>query len=117
MARTRTGSFPIGFRRGWSDWQKSLDNVIVFAKHNGFEGIDVGPMSVEELRKVTSSGLHLGSVDLKQWTDLVSPDASKRQAAIESNRQFVESATAAGTRVFFAVVIPEDAKRPRRENF
>lgn len=117
MARTRTGSFPIGFRRGWSDWQRSLDGLIEFAKGNGFEFLDVGPMGGEELRKITGAGLRVGSVDLKQWSDLFSPDAGKRQAAAEANVELVRSAVAAGAKVFFAVVIPEDPKKSRQENF
>jgi hypothetical protein len=42
MLATRTGSFPIGFRRGWSDWQKDISSVIGFAKETGFGGIDIG---------------------------------------------------------------------------
>jgi len=29
--KTRTGGFGIGFRRGWSEWNKDLKGVIAFA--------------------------------------------------------------------------------------
>lgn len=117
MARTRTGSFPIGFRRGGSEWQRSLDRLVAFAKNSDFEFLDVGPMGADELRKITGAGLGLGSVDLKQWSDLFSPDPAKRQAGLQSNLNLVEDAVKAGAKLFFAVVIPEDPKKPRRENF
>ncbi|MCC7144978.1 MAG: sugar phosphate isomerase/epimerase [Phycisphaeraceae bacterium] len=117
MARTRTGSFPIGFRRGWSDWQRSLPGLIEFARKNDFEAIDVGPMGEEELKTIPAAGLKIGSVDLTQWTDLFSPDAGKRRAAVEANAQLVKMAVKLGVKAFFCVIIPEDAKKPRQENF
>lgn len=119
MASTRTGGFGIGFRRGWSDWQKDLDAVISFARSNGFEGVDLGTSEPSEIKKVLASGLRIGSVDLKRqaWSTLISPDAGKRAAAVAEQTQYVQAAVAAGARVFFCVLLPEDPARPRKENF
>jgi len=117
MARTRTGSFPIGFRRGWSDWQKDARQVIAFATQNGFEAIDFGSKQVADIKQAIDAGLRIGSVDLMQWPDLASPDAAKRRAAVEANMSMVKTLVSLGARNFFAVVIPEDKARNRKENF
>ena len=39
--KTRTGNFPIGFRRGGGDWQKDLDQLIQWAQNNELEAIDL----------------------------------------------------------------------------
>jgi len=118
MARTRTGSFPIGFRRGWSPWQRDLATLVDFAKSNDFAFLDFGPAPVDELKQAQSSGIRIGSVDLKDWKDLASPDAGRRRAAAQANAEYVAAVVAAvGVRAFLAVVIPEDPARPRPENF
>ena len=124
MASTRTGSFPIGLRRGGGPWQRDLAGVIRFAVEHGFEALDVEALPVEELHQITAAGLRIGSVDLPndrsgglQWTDLVSPDAAKRSGSAQAHAQYVRSAAAAGARNFLAVVIPKEHGRAREENF
>ena len=39
--KTRTGNFPIGFRRRGSDWQMDLDQLIQWAQNNELEAIDL----------------------------------------------------------------------------
>jgi sugar phosphate isomerase/epimerase len=115
VAKTRTGSYPIGFRRG-GGWQKDLPGLIQWAKANGFEGIDVGALPAEELKQVTAAGLRLGTVDLPKGALLGSPDAGKRKAVADEVAQYVKSAATAGARNFFTVAIAEDQARPRKEN-
>jgi sugar phosphate isomerase/epimerase len=116
-AQTTTGSFPIGFRRGWSDWQKDLGNVIRFAKENNFAGFDVGALPPDELKQITAAGLKIGSVDAKDWPALASADAGKRKAAAQANADYMKQVVAAGCRNFFIVFIPEKHDAPRKENF
>jgi len=117
-SHTRTGSFPIGFRRGWSDWQKNLPNLISFAKSNGFQCIDVGDLPADQIKPILSAGLGVGSVDLKQpWSALASADAGKRKDAVAIAAQHVQSVAALGIRNFFTVVFPESDSRDRRESF
>src|ERR1700678_2654101 len=102
MAKTSTGSFPIGFRQGWSDWQKNQANVIAFAKANSFELIDVGDISAEHVKTVLDAGLGVGSVDLKRpWAALASADAGKRKAAAAAAAEHIKSVAALGVRNFF----------------
>ncbi len=117
MAQTRTGSFPLAFRRGWTDWQKDLGNVIQFAKDNQFEGIDVGALDTRELKQVIDSGLKLGTVDAKSWPALTSSDAGKRKAAVQENAEYMKAVAALGCRNFFIVFVPEKHDAPRSENF
>lgn len=117
MSTTRTGSFPIGFRRGWSDWQKDLDGLIRFAKTSGFEAIDVGPLPKAELERIVAGGLKIGTIDLiGPWSDLASSDAGKRAAAATKNAEYVASVAHLCAN-FFTVIIPEDHARKRAENF
>ncbi|MFB3894334.1 MAG: sugar phosphate isomerase/epimerase family protein [Phycisphaerae bacterium] len=116
MARTRTGSFPIGFRRGGT-WQKDLKALIQWAKANGFEGLDVGPLPPEDFKAITAAGLRIGTVDFEHDTrPLASPDAGKRRAAAQANAEYINAAAPLGAKLFFTVMIPEDAARTRREN-
>jgi sugar phosphate isomerase/epimerase len=118
MPQTRTGSFPIGFRRGWSPWQKDLSQVISFAKANDFAGIDVGDLPAEQIKPILSAGLLIGSVDVKQkWSALASADAGKRKDAVAAAAQQIKSTAALGVRNFFVVVFPEEDARLLKENF
>ena len=117
MAKTRTGNFPIGFRRGWGDWQRDLGGVVRWARENDFEHMDFGPISVEDARRVADAGLTIGSADLPDWPALASPDPVKRRERADAAAAYVRSLVPLGVRVFFAVVAPEDPGRSRRENF
>lgn len=118
MARTQTGSLPIGFRRGGGSWQKNLADVIAFAKENGFEGIDVGDLPANEIKPILDAGLAVGSVDMKRpWSAIASADPGKRKDAIAAAADHMKSVAAIGVRNFFTVVFPDDDARDRAENF
>jgi len=117
MAKTHPGGLSIGFRRGWGDWQRDLALLVRFARENNFEFIDFGPASCEELSRVLDAGMGIGSVDLKEWKALVSPDAARRGAAVDANIRYVLDVTGLGIKNFLAVVSPEDPSRKRSENF
>jgi sugar phosphate isomerase/epimerase len=118
MAQTRTGSVPIGFRRGWSDWQKNLADVISFAKSNDFEGVDVEDLPAEQIEPIIAAGLRVGSVDLKRpWSAIASADSGKRKNAVATAAEHIKSVAAIGVRNFFTVVFPEDDSRDVVESF
>lgn len=116
MLTTRTGNFPIGFRRG-GGWQRDLNGLIEWAKANDLSVIDLGKDGPNAIRQVTSAGLRVGSVDALEWQGLASPDASKRAEAVAKNRDYIAGCAEAGARNFFIVMLPEDPKAQRRENF
>ncbi|MEK7767317.1 MAG: TIM barrel protein, partial [bacterium] len=115
---TRSGGFTIGFRRGWSDWQKDVAAVVKFAKTNGFGAVDVGRDGDVAGKAVKAGGLKVGSVDLADWNGMLSPDKAKRQAAVKKNAAYVKACGAAlGPVNHFIVMLPEDPAKPRAENF
>lgn len=117
MAHTRTGSFPIAFRRLRSEWQHDLDRLIDFARESDFLLLDVGPVGTADLQRIRDAGLAIGSVDLLRWSELASPDPAKRADAVNANVQHISGAAALGVKTFMAVMLPEDTARPRAENF
>jgi len=117
MSSTRTGAFPIGFRSWGKGWQKSVSDTIAFAKGNGFECIDTGPMDAGEWRMITAAGLRIGSVDLVKWPELAASQPGVQAEAVDENIRLVRSALPFGVRNFFAVARPQEANARRKDNF
>ncbi|MDQ3439197.1 MAG: sugar phosphate isomerase/epimerase [Planctomycetota bacterium] len=114
---TRSG-FPIGFRRGWSDWQKNdLAPLVAWAKQAGFEVLDLTRATVQDIKMLTGAGLRLGSVDLLDFGNLMHVDAGKRKELVAQNVAYVKEMSAAGATSFFTVVIPGDPAKKRSENY
>ncbi len=112
---TRTGGFPIGFRRGWSDWQKDLGALARWAKESGFDAIDLGRAPAEDAQTLERAGLRLGSVDL-DTSGLLDNDPGKRGDAVARAVAEVRAATALGAKAFFLCIIP-DASVKRAESY
>lgn len=107
---TRTGDFPIGFRRG-GDWQKrDLGALARWAKENGFDAIDLGRLTADDARALESAGLRLGSVDM-DTSGLLDNDAGQRQEAVGRAVRYVKEATALGAKAFFLVIITDPAMK------
>jgi len=114
---TKTGSFPIGFRRGWSDWQKELAPLTTWAKGSGFDVVDLGTATAQDLETLKTAGLRLGTADLKDFGALMAADAGRRKEAVEAAVAYVREAAGWGVKVFFTCVIPGDASGKRAENY
>lgn len=114
---TRTGSYPIGFRRGWSDWQKrDLGELLAWGAQAGFEMIDLGVVSDADLSTLAGTGLKLGTADLS-FGALMAIDPGERRDAAARNADYVRTAAGQGVKVFFTCVIPKDLSKKRSENF
>jgi sugar phosphate isomerase/epimerase len=113
---TRTGSFSIGFRRGWGPWQKELPSLCSWAKSNGFESLDLGHATAADIKTVTDAGLKLGSVDLIQMGEITHADTGKRKEVVAANVAYVKESAARGVKVFFTVVGGDGSKK-RAENY
>jgi sugar phosphate isomerase/epimerase len=114
---TRSG-FPIGFRRGWTDWQKNdLTALVAWAKQSGFDALDLTRATVNDIKTITGAGLRLGSVDLLDFGNLLHVDAGKRKELVAQNVAYVKEIAATGAKHFFSVVIPGDPARKRSENY
>jgi len=117
MAHTRTGSFPIGFRIGGSEWQKNISDVIGFARDSGFAGLDLPANDPAAVGTILEAGLAIGTVDVPQaWTDLCSADAGKRSEAAKEKADQIAALVEAGAKHFFCVILPEDQTAERSEN-
>lgn len=117
-AVTATGGFPIGFRRGWSDWQKDLGAVTDFASEAGFMAVDLGRDGDVSASAVLDAGLRLGAVDLPEWESLIAADPDVRAKSAKINSDYIKAcADTAGPGVnHFVVMLPADEKLPRDEN-
>src|SRR5690606_13991724 len=117
MTTTRTGNFPIGFRRGWSDWQKDLGALIEWAAAHDFAALDVGPLPEAELKQIQNAGLTIGSVDLPQpWSALGAADPAARRDAARAAADYISRVAQLGIRNIFAVMFPEDDTKKRCES-
>jgi sugar phosphate isomerase/epimerase len=114
MSCTRTGSFPIGFRRG-GGWQKDTDALVAWTKDNDFECIDIRA-DVDDARRVVDAGLAVGSADLPDGRGMISPDAARRDEAVAKNAEFIRACRGLVAN-FFLVMLPEKPDLPRAENF
>lgn len=115
---TQTGGFPIGFRRvRQAAWQQDLASLATFAAQGEFAFVDFGPIGADEARAAMGRGIAIGTVDLKDWAGLLSPDSGQRKAAVVANASHIRALVEAGVKIFLAVLTPADAARERRENF
>ena len=115
--KTRIGNYPIGFRRGWGDWQKEINKLIAWTQQNDLEVIDLGKDANVHGQAVLDAGLRIGSVDLRENKGMISPDRTTREKAIEDNAEFIHECSALGPVNFFLVMLPEKPELPRAENF
>jgi sugar phosphate isomerase/epimerase len=117
MTTTRTGEFTVGFRRGWSEWQKDLNALINWAKTNDFGALDLGRDGDETAGNVIEAGLRVGSVDLAEWQGMISPDSARRVDAIARNTAYIAACAVFGPMNHFIVMLPEKPELSRRDNF
>jgi len=120
LFQTRTGNWPIGFRRGWSAWQKDLAGCLAWAKAQGFSVFDLGRDGDTLAAQVVEAGISIGSVDLLLWNEMMSPDAGKREDAVVRNVAYVQACAkvgGGGVRNFFLAMLPEKPELLRAENF
>jgi sugar phosphate isomerase/epimerase len=116
-ASTTTGGFAIGFRRGWSPWQRDLEPLVRWARDNAFAAVDLGNDADVTGPEVIASGGRIGSVDLPEWKGMISADPATREAAVEKNTAYIERCAGFGALIHFAVMLPEDPGKAPGENF
>ena len=114
---TRTGNFTIGFRRGGTEWQKNLASQAKWAKQAGFDAIDLGRATAQDVTTLKESGLRIGSVDLIDFGNIMHNDAGKRKELIAANVAYVKEAAGLGAKAMFTCIIPGDPAKKRAENY
>jgi sugar phosphate isomerase/epimerase len=112
--QTRTGAFPIGFRRGRSDWQSDPASLSNWALQHDISVIDLGADAPGALDTFAAAGMRIGSIDLAAVKPMISPDRTRRAEAIAQNADYVAKC---GPANYFLVMLPEDPKLPKAENF
>ncbi len=115
--KTRTGQFPIGFRRGGGAWQEDLAALAQWAKQNELEVIDLRPDGDTTGQIVLDAGLRIGSVDMPDNKGMIAKDRGRRAEAIARNSEYIRACAAFGAVNHFLVMLPEDPALPRAENF
>jgi sugar phosphate isomerase/epimerase len=115
--KTRTGSFPIGFRRSRAEWQSELTSLLAWAKDNDLDVIDLGADADKTAKIAVEAGMRIGSVDLLDWQNMISADKGVRAEAIAKNADYVRACAGAGPLNHFLVMLPKDPALPRAENF
>ena len=115
--QTRTGNFPIGFRRGGGEWQKDLPKLLDWAKANDLGVIDLTRNAAQEMGTAIAAGLRVGSVDLADNKGMISADAGRRAEAIARNSEHIAACAVHGPVNHFLVMLPENPALSRRENF
>lgn len=117
VARTRTGGFPIGFRRMWFEGHKNLKALLTWAREARFGAIDLGRDADQLAPLVIKAGLSIGSVDLAVWQEMISPSKAVRKKAVAKNSAYIKACAAFGPMNHFLVMIPQKAELPRAKNF
>ncbi len=116
-AKTSTGGFGVGFRRGWSPWQRDLAGVAKWAGDNAFAALDLGNDADVTGPELISAGGRVGSVDLPEWKGMISSDPATRDAAVAKNSAYIEKCAGFGALIHFVVMLPEDPGKAPAENF
>jgi sugar phosphate isomerase/epimerase len=129
MLTTRTGNFPIGFRRLRSPWQRDIPGLINWAFQNHFRLIDLGRDADTVARPFLDAGFRIGSADLPEWNPMIFADPAQRKAALQQNTAYIRTCAHLGRGAgpettsqptitnFFLVALPQDPNAPRRGNF
>ncbi len=115
--RTRTGDFPIGFRRGNSSWQRDLPSLLEWAVQNDLEVIDLTNSPADAVKVTASAGMRIGSIDLPDAKGMITADAGRRAEALAHNSNYIRACTTDGPQNFFAVMLPADPDLPRAQNY
>src|SRR5437762_3574357 len=87
-----------------------------WCKENGFDGVDVGPMTAETKQAVEAAGLEIGTSDLMTFGGLFGSDADV-EAAVAASKEVIDSAATHGVTKLFTVFVPPDASKGRAANF
>ena len=110
--KTRTGSFPIGFRRGGGEWQSDLGALINWATSHGLEVIDLRPDAPVSGQAVLDAKMRIGTVDLPNNKGMIAADAGKRRDAVAQNSEHVRQCAKLGRVNHFLVMLPDDPMLP-----
>lgn len=87
-----------------------------WCKENGFDGVDVGPVTTEIKQAVDATGLEIGTSDLMTFGGLFGTDAEAEKALADS-KAVMDAAASHGVTKMFSVLLPPDPSKGRAANF
>jgi sugar phosphate isomerase/epimerase len=87
-----------------------------WCKENGFDGVDVGPVTPEIKQAVDATGLEIGTSDLMTFGGLFGTDA-EAEKALSDSKAVIDAAAAHGVTKMFSVLLPPDPTKGRAANF
>jgi len=94
----------------------AFEDYCRWCKANGFDGVDVGPMTPEIKAAVESAGLEVGTSDLMTLNGLCGSDEDAEKA-VRASREVIDAAAQHGVTRLFSVIIPQDPAKGRAANF
>lgn len=94
-----------------------FEGVARWAAENGFDALDVGPITSEMKKTLDHHGLAVGSVDGRSVGGVLSPDPARRQEAAREMKEGISQAAELGGKVIFICLVPEDQRAGRAKNF
>ncbi len=106
----------IGLRIPGTGRQMPFDEFCRWCKENGFDGVDVGPVTAEVKKAVDDNGLEIGTADLMTFGGLFGDD-SEVEKAIAASKETIDAAASFGVTKLFTVFVPPDPSKGRAANF
>ena len=108
----------IGFRIPGKAQKKTKEELCAWAVKSGFESIDLGGNPApEQISTARKAGLEIGTIDLPGTSGLISADAEKQAAAVETAKQAIAAAAEHDCHRMFCVFFPEDRSQKRADSF
>jgi sugar phosphate isomerase/epimerase len=106
----------IGLRMPGTSRQMPFADFCKWCRENGFDGVDVGPITPEIKRTMDAAGLEIGTSDLPGLSGLFGSDEDVEKAVAVSTAA-MDAAAAHGVTRLFTVLLPPDPSRGRSASF
>src|SRR5688500_15761613 len=87
---TRTGQFPIGFRR-IKTWPLRFDELTQWALKRNIAVVDLMKDGSEAVKILVQAGVKVGTVDLLEIKGMISSDTEKRHRAVSQNIEYIQA--------------------------
>src|SRR3569833_596578 len=101
-------SMTIGLRIPGKAREISFEELCAWAVKSGFESIDLGGNPApEQISTARKAGLEIGTIDLPGTSGLISADAEKQAAAVETAKQAIAAAAEHDCHRMFCVIFYE----------
>jgi len=117
---TRTGHFPIGFRRMGNPWHQDLGGLLAWMKREDFGVLDLTTQPETEITLLKNEGVALGTIDLHQWADypkMLAKDKAVRDEAVAKSAARIRACAGKGARLFFTLMLTAEERCSDHDTF